>query len=69
MDIINQIDVSDREEDDFEEPLAEEDYDPRLYEEQLGRAKLIGRSQRALTVTRVNSTQRCKASKLHADAI
>lgn len=44
MDIINQIDVSDREEDDFEEPIAEEDYDPRLYEEQSGRAKLIGRS-------------------------
>ena len=44
MDIINQIDVSDREEDEFEEPIAEEDYDPRLYEEQPGRAKLNGRS-------------------------
>ena len=39
MDIINQIDVSDREEDDFEEPIAEEDYDPRLYEEQEERAR------------------------------
>ena len=49
MDIINEIGVSDNEEDDLEEPLAEEplaeeDYDPRLFEEQEERAQRYRRS-------------------------
>ena len=49
MDIINEIGVSDNEEDDLEEPLAEEphaeeDYDPRLFEEQKERAQRYRRS-------------------------
>ena len=49
MDFINEIGVSDNEEDDLEEPLAEEplaeeDYDPRLFEEQKERAQRCRRS-------------------------
>lgn len=49
MDFINEIGVSDNEEDDLEEPLAEEplaeeDYDPRLFEEQKERAQRYRRS-------------------------
>ena len=49
MDFINEIGVSDNEEDDLEEPLAEEplaeeDYDPRLFEEKKERVQRCRRS-------------------------
>lgn len=42
MDVVRELDVSDNEEEgDLEEPLAEEDYDPRMFEEQKERAQLV----------------------------
>ena len=72
MDLIQELDVSDKEEDELEEPVAEEDYDPRIFEEQKERARLVRgnrESQPELTVTQANATQPCNESKLHADAI
>ena len=74
MDFVRELDVSENEEEgDLEEPLAEEDYDPRMFEEQKERAQLVRgireRRYAEFTVTQANSTQRCNASKLHTDAV
>ena len=63
--------MSDKEEEEM--PLAEEDYDPRMFEEQKERARQNrgGNIQNLpeLTVTEANPSMLCKESKLHADAV
>ena len=63
--------MSDKEDDEM--PLAEEDYDPRMFEEQKERARQNrdGNIENLpeLTVTQANLSKLCKESKLHADAV
>ena len=57
---------------DNEELYEEEDYDPRIFEEQNERAQFVRGNEGnepELTAVPANLTQQCKASKLHADAI